>query len=180
MWTEEQDKLLIDLWQAGTVGAVIAAQLGKTRSAIMGRINRLRAKGHVLREVVRFTPEEAQKRKQERDAKRYRANRPYAQPYTPVKKQPKVLVSDAVLRALEIPVIPEKPVTADEVPYRDPCEITDLRFFSCRYIVGERPTLYCNKIIHKHSYCEDHFKLCYQVGTNAPLTAKPRPAYRNS
>lgn len=174
MWTEEEDKQLIDMWQNGAVGPVIAKVMGKTRGAIMGRISRLRQAGTVMQERPRVKSENNrdERRKKDRERKRLQA--------MARKPQPKVLLKAAVLRALEIPVVKEAPMTADDVPYQNPCEIMDLRFFSCRYIVGEKPTLYCNNIIHKHSYCEHHFKLCYQVGTNVPLAAKPRPAYRNS
>lgn len=178
MWTEEQDKLLIDLWQQGIVGSIIADRVGKTRSAIMGRIKRLRGRGAVLRERPRYTPEEAVERKALRDAIRYRKKKPRALPYTPVKNKPRTGFKDAVLRALERPIIPDPPVS--DTPYRDPCDIMDLRFFSCRYIVQDKPTLYCNQIVHKHSYCEKHFMLCYQAGTNKPLTSKAKttPHYR--
>lgn len=174
MWTEDEDKQLIDMWQNGAVGPAIARALGKTRGSIMGRINRLRQAGTVLQERPRVKSENS------RDAKRARDREAKRRLALVRKPQPKVLVKAAVLRALEMPVIQEVPLTADEVPYTNPCEIMDLRFFSCRYIVREKPTLYCNNIIHKHSYCEHHFRLCYQAGTNVHLTAKPRPSYRNS
>jgi len=71
-----------------------------------------------------------------------------------------------------------EPVNPNHEAYKDPCDIMGLRYFSCRYVVSEKPTLYCNQLIHKHSYCEYHFQLCYQVGTNVPLTAKPRPSIK--
>ena len=42
--------------------------------------------------------------------------------------------------------------------------IMDLRYSSCRYIVGsdeDLGTLYCGEPVTKRSYCTHHFELCY-------------------
>ena len=42
--------------------------------------------------------------------------------------------------------------------------ILDLRYNSCRYVVGddeELGALYCGEPVSKRSYCEHHFNLCY-------------------
>lgn len=163
VWTDDEDKQLIEMWREGLVGPKIAEAMGKSRGAIMGRISRLRGRG------IELTARPRPPRK-----KRVWTTRP-AKP----KPMPKVLELAPVVRPIaNAPVSPF--VDTVEVPYEQPCDILSLRFFSCRYIVQEKPTLYCNSMVHKHSYCEKHFELCYQKGTNVPLAAKPRPAYRNA
>ena len=161
MWTDDEDKLLIKLWAEGKPSTYIAPAMGKSRGAIMGRISRLRQAGADLK--ARPRPP--------------RKQRIYV-PKPKTKPKPKVLEFAAVARPLPQPVSPF--IIVSETEYGEPCDILSLRFFSCRYIVSEKPTMYCNQMVHKHSYCEKHFQLCYQQGTNVPLTAKPRPAYRNS
>jgi hypothetical protein len=41
--------------------------------------------------------------------------------------------------------------------------ILGLRLFSCRYIVKqtEEEALFCGSKIHRVSYCEAHYRLCY-------------------
>lgn len=161
MWTDEDDKLLIQLWAEGKTSTQIAAEVQKSRGSVMGRVFRLRKLGIEFKERPRPAPKK-------------RAWKPRPKP----KPMPKVLEMAPVVRPIEVPKSPF--MQTKEVPYEEPCDIMSLRFFSCRYIVSEKPTLYCNHMVHKHSYCEKHFKLCYQQGTNVPLAAKPRPAYRNA
>ena len=161
MWTDDEDKLLIELWAAGKTSNQIADALQKSRGSIMGRVFRLRKEGVDL--SARPRPP--------------RKKRSYT--YTPKPKpKPRVLELAAVARPIPQPVSPF--ISAPETEYGEACDILELRFFSCRYIVKEKPTLYCNAMVHKHSYCEKHFLLCYQQGTNVPLATKPRPAYRNA
>lgn len=161
IWTDEEDKQLILMWQTGSKGLQIADVLGKSRGAVMGRISRLRKSGIEL--TARPRPP--------RKKRMYVPRKP--------KPKPKALKTAPVIRPIaSAPVSPF--VDTVEVPYEQPCDILSLRFFSCRYIVQDKPTLYCNSMVHKHSYCEKHFELCYQKGTNVPLAAKPRPAYRNA
>ena len=49
MWTDDEDKLLIQLWAAGKPSTYIAPVMGKSRGAIMGRISRLRQAGADLK-----------------------------------------------------------------------------------------------------------------------------------
>jgi hypothetical protein len=41
MWTEQQIAILSERWLAGNTAEVIARELGKTRSAVLGKIGRL-------------------------------------------------------------------------------------------------------------------------------------------
>lgn len=161
MWTDEDDKLLIQLWADGKPSTFIAKAMSLSRGAVMGRISRLRKAGVDLKA-------------RPRPPRKKRAYAPKPKP----KPKPKVLELAAVVRPISVPATPF--INAPEVAYGEPCDILSLRFFSCRYIVQEKPILYCNHMVHKHSYCEKHFDLCYQKGTNVPLKTKPKPMYRTA
>lgn len=48
----EQNKQIADMWNAGVSGGDIAHEFNTTRSAILGRINRMRASGLELRHQI--------------------------------------------------------------------------------------------------------------------------------
>ena len=39
-WTEEEHNTLVEMWRAGHTAAAIAATLGKSRNAVLGRAHR--------------------------------------------------------------------------------------------------------------------------------------------
>lgn len=42
--------------------------------------------------------------------------------------------------------------------------ILELRFSSCRYVVGQNKneeTLFCGEVIHRVSYCQTHYSACH-------------------
>jgi hypothetical protein len=39
-WTEEQHAKVVELWEAGHTAAEIGKEMGKTRNAILGHVNR--------------------------------------------------------------------------------------------------------------------------------------------
>jgi hypothetical protein len=49
-----------------------------------------------------------------------------------------------------------------EEPQQVGVTILELRLFSCRYIVKQtEEALFCGSEIHRVSYCEAHYRLCY-------------------
>ena len=53
-WTDEQDDIAIAMWTTGDSSQTIATRIGKTRNAVIGRMNRLRC----FRGIGVVTPEE--------------------------------------------------------------------------------------------------------------------------
>ncbi len=49
-----------------------------------------------------------------------------------------------------------------EGPQQIGVTILELRLFSCRYIVKQdEEALFCGSEVHRVSYCEAHYRLCY-------------------
>ena len=49
-----------------------------------------------------------------------------------------------------------------EEPQQNGVTILELRLISCRYIVKQaEEALFCGSEIHRVSYCEAHYRLCY-------------------
>ena len=94
-WTEEQDAMMLKLWEAGSSATIIAQRLGtgKTRNAIMGRLNRLgkmRTRGDVNKKGNPVREPRPPKRPL---VIKYRPVRP-----TPVAPNPNMLVAFMALR----------------------------------------------------------------------------------
>lgn len=47
VWTDEQVKILVQLWNEGKSGGEIADAFGYTRNKVMGRIHRMQKKGQI-------------------------------------------------------------------------------------------------------------------------------------
>ena len=133
------DEKIMALWADGKTGSEIAEVLVMSRSAVMGKLYRLRAAGYI--EYKTAPP------KLKNDTPADRASRPkraYRTPYLgPV-----------------VPLPPRKTVIGDVSGVK----LMDLTHKSCRFIVNDGPVqnfLFCGKEKEKGPYCEDHRKLCY-------------------
>lgn len=44
----------------------------------------------------------------------------------------------------------------------------ELRLSTCRFIVSDNPenVIYCGNVVHKVSYCKNHYKICYYPAKN--------------
>lgn len=136
MITKEQAQQILALWQEGLTGGQIATQLSITRNSVLGVVHRLRKRGadiegRIKKPQVRIKIIEAVKGQEE----------------------------EIILENIFIPI--EKSIVNEDNEYTD---LMGLRFNSCRFIVEEgnvETTKYCNKAIHRSSYCKDHYKICY-------------------
>lgn len=71
-------------------------------------------------------------------------------------------VNNRVFKVKEIKV--KKQIRKLKEETRMPSGILNLRRDSCRFIVedgDEKQTRYCNQKIHRASYCQEHYKICY-------------------
>jgi hypothetical protein len=133
------DQTLIDMWNDDKTGSEIAEALGMSRSAVMGKLYRLRAAKYIEYKTIPVrhkddTPEKRAKREK----------RPYRSPYLG-------------------PVVPLPPKPAVTVNTQG-IGLMDLRRSSCRFIINDGPAqgfLFCGKEKEKGPYCADHRKLCY-------------------
>lgn len=147
--TENQRKVL-ELWQQGLTGSVIAAKMKMTRSAIMGLVNRLRLRG-----FAEYRQSEAVRVAYSVPKTKTRQSRLPME--MPVKVQPLgPSVSDLIIEKF----IYKGPKNKVGIP------LTMLRRKGCKYAINDSndPTghLFCGEIVKEmSSYCEEHHGICY-------------------
>lgn len=140
---DEMNNKIVAMWNANMTSSEIAKALHITRSAVMGRVSRLREKGVALRSIQKIKP--AIKRE-------VKTRRGWV-----MKKQPKPKSAPVISLDQFTLDIPEPPTDIS---------IMELKENSCRYVIGSdrrRGALYCGKPKARRSYCEEHAKLCYVI-----------------
>lgn len=134
----DRDIKILEMWNSDHTGGQIAEYFGTTRSAILGRLHRLKAYGVDI-------------------AKRKPAGEP-PQVTTKAKVFPEKKRSIG-LRTITVSWPPKKPIV-----HGNYLTIMDLTSTSCRFIVnsGENSVyLYCGQEKKTGSYCDHHAKMCY-------------------
>jgi len=151
------DKRMIELWNSGFTGQMLAEYFGKTRNAILGRLSRLRDAGHNVSVKGQLNPN---KNKQEKP-KLYNTSEERA-----ITRR----VKDAIKK---LDSRKKKDLTHEDDLIRidnfDRCKDTrvriyDLKSHHCRYIIDNRnpdKSWYCGHPKEVNSYCGYHAKLCY-------------------
>jgi hypothetical protein len=137
----ERDYKIIALWESGLTGGQIAKELETTRSAILGKLRRLRLDGHVSYKMNVKVDLKSATKKEIKEAKSFNLHRKSIRGVQPPQPLPK-----------------PRPIK------HEPIKFMDLTPFSCRYIVndGHASTfLFCGKPKVKGSYCDDHANICY-------------------
>jgi len=137
----DRDQEIIKLWESGLTGSQIAKELLTTRSAILGKLRRLRLDGHVSYKMNVKVDLKSATKKQIKEAKSFNLHR-------------------KSIRG----VLPPQPLPKPRPIKHEPIKFIDLTPFSCRYIVndGHASTfLFCGKPKTNRSYCDDHAKICY-------------------
>lgn len=149
---------LIEMWRAGASGAVIAASLGVTRSAVLGKVYRLREQGIL---AYRNAEKSKVKVKEIKEPKEDTTNVVRLE-----RKVPHTTQGGSMLRIR--PEEPEqKPVVPPPIPQYDPdkpyLNILQLNFNKCRYIMTDDTSVnafYCGETVHRRSYCKAHADIC--------------------
>ena len=137
----ERDHTIIRLWESGLTGGQIAKELETTRSAILGKLRRLRLDGHVSYKMNAKVDLKTATPKAIKEVKSFNLHR----------KQ---------LRHVQPPMPLPKPRPIKH----EPIKFMDLTPFSCRYVVNEGHAstfLFCGKPKTGRAYCDDHAKICY-------------------
>lgn len=166
LWTDEGERLIVELWDKGFSGYQIAVALKTTRSAILGKISRMRRKGMTFKR--NYDPGRA---------KKGRVKAP-----TPVNPPPVIVTVQALKIKKPEPtpkpiviIIPEPP------PYNGtPLTIMEVTNDTCKYSVsGTRAPDYrfCGGPVHKRSLCKHHFDLCYTPLKRGEPKTEERPKF---
>jgi hypothetical protein len=156
---DETVNRIIELWNDKKSAGEIAREFHVTRSAIMGKISRLRKAGVFLRGLTE-KPQRVKKiqvKAESRREKRRRENRKWGE-----RREAKRTVIDVTFDPIQQFVFNFGPAKTN-------IDIMQLTPKSCRYIVGKdqrRGALYCGKNMRYRSYCEEHAAMCYVLPTH--------------
>ena len=153
LWTDEQDALLRKLWcEEGLSGSAIGERLGKSRSAILGRVHRLKLE----KRVTNAAQVHAGKRKSRSPGGlAFRINRA---------KKDKLSLSDAMEAVLGKPGhFVEDNLDAVDVTHL--IGVMDLTSKTCRWPHGDPKSKgfgFCGQDVKQGSaYCERHHDVAY-------------------
>jgi hypothetical protein len=134
---EKTIETVIRMWKDHKTGTQIAVKLDMTRSAVMGLVSRLRAKGFLEYR------DPAAKKNATADEKRNKLRNPYVPSH----------------RRQRLPPLP--PIKEDSGIVR----LFDLKASSCRFIVNDSPKaadfLFCGQPKKVGSYCQEHHDICF-------------------
>jgi len=131
---------LIILWESGLTGAEIAKKIGKTRSAVLGKLHRMREKYG-----IEYRKSPSLKKKD--------------QPVAHESKEP-----EEPVQQLQLPLWVKPEVQKPTQKQGKFLNIFELKRMDCRYIVsveGVEETLYCGEHVDRGAYCKKHADLCY-------------------
>lgn len=157
-WRDHEDKTLVEMWRDGHSADEIGRRIGgKSRSAVLGRVHRLRAKGASLQHRPTRVTEGAR-----------RLRKVHQRHWAPI--NPKANVGRAaplrrplrVLEALPPPVVVLK--SGEVEPNGQPASLMEICAAACRWAVtGGPPHSFCNKIRRAGSaYCDEHTLKSFQ------------------
>jgi hypothetical protein len=135
--TEEQDQQIITLWNRGASASVIGEEVGSSRSAILGRILRLRKKGIPLRATTRING---------------------SRDYKPRSKRTSGLKpAGPVHRHVVLP--PAEPLSLEGRP-----TLAELRRNRCKYAIGERDSMhvFCGEPAPTGPWCAGHHSVVFR------------------
>jgi GcrA cell cycle regulator len=150
----EEERLIIKMWKERKTGSEIASATGRSRNSIMGKLNRLRAKG-----VITLLPEGESRFKPKNLAQStgVRKKVPSMPKMPPLKTETAPEEKD--LADLFVP--PPPPPKEENVK---PIKFIDLKPMSCRWVVsGKRAEefLFCGKRKERGAYCAEHGAMSY-------------------
>lgn len=159
-WTPEQVQTLQTEWHDGATGSQIGALLGVTRSAIMGKVSRLRQKAGID-DAARSAGLVRRKRRMGAQNGRGRSN--------------KVALVPRSTRPIMQPEAPSAPIVMPS-PVEGGVPLLDLKAEHCRAVIARDPgsdglARFCGGQVtvrlirgkmHVSSYCAGHHKLFHQ------------------
>ena len=159
---EARIKEMLDLWAQGLTGSEIAKRLGVTRSAVLGKIHRMREAGHLN---IRVSDQRI--RAMRIAAKKNEAERIANLPQSVMNAIYKVEDKEIPLALVNVKPAgdADMPIICEEMPEpMHPVSFEKLTPKSCRFIINTgNPAdfLFCGRAKVNKSYCAEHMKLCY-------------------
>ena len=138
----DENRKILELWDAGQSATEIGKQFNITRNSVMGRVYRARQAGVKMAgyKKIRTVVKEAPVRK--------------------VKNRRIIMKARRENKPLPVPPPPPTPSKNKKIK---PVSLLDLKSWSCRYMVNEDKTkpFFCGAPKEYISYCKVHADLCY-------------------
>ncbi len=167
IWTPKEDADLIREWNTGKSARLLAAVFNRSRNAVIGRINRLRAKGVRLRTV------DAPARSSLGGRQAALNKRDHAVIYAPAQKPPtrtRLRAHPLWTPAADVPLAPDAAYRVGLLSARDG---------QCRWLCSPPgdPGVYCGApTLHGKSWCSHHAHLVF--APEQPKISQPRTGRR--
>jgi hypothetical protein len=141
--------VIIKHWNEGLTATQIGEKIGKTRSAVLGKISRLRASGINLERRAVDKKEKKTKRKDK-----------------PLKDERQLSFIDFFTETLVPGPVPDLPSIFDDLPISKSeagIDLFSLKPFQCHYVIGriDDTSMYCGEPVHRRSMCKEHHARCY-------------------
>lgn len=132
---------IIKFWNDGLTATEIGEKIGKTRSAVLGKVNRMRAKGVLLERRV---------------AEKTKTVRPRG---TGKRRNIDQLRFDIFFDPSPKPALEIKEEASPDLSV----DLFSLKPNQCHYIVGrfDDRAMYCASPSHRRSMCKTHYEMCY-------------------
>lgn len=152
IWPLEHMAQLRELWPTHSAGW-IGVKMGKTRSAVIGKANRMG-----LREKPRYEPKIGLVRRGNGEAQVL--TRPARQ------SQPRGMAEESVIRN----IMRERPAATELPPDASECAVSLMRIgeHQCRYPISGVPGpefMFCGApVVGEQSWCRRHFRICHAQG----------------
>jgi hypothetical protein len=149
-----EPELIIKDWNNGLTATEIGEKIGKTRSAVLGKISRLRASGFYLerRAMIGEDGETRYKEKAKRvlKARKQSAQLSFDDYFTPPSSStPDIPATNSI----ELP-----PVMVSQG-----VDLFSLKASQCHFVIGRHDdtSMYCGEPVHRRSMCSEHHARCY-------------------
>lgn len=155
-WDKVREKELQRLWNSDKSSSQIADLWGITRSAVVGKVFRLRNKGMELRQDHETTRSHSSSKLRTRHLRAQRAAGNGGVPAHVKQSQPRETIMDRLRR--EAAMAPPIKVDPADIPRKTLLELADLG--ECKFAVGDhRPHMFCAApSVPGASYCDMHMR----------------------
>ena len=153
-WSDDRIERLKKLWANGMSGSWVAAALGVSRNAVLGKVHRLGLMGTKPRRAPK-SPEELVA------ARKLRAAR---------SNDTRLGRRREARLANPIPAKPARPLVCEAVEPRH-VDLLDLEPGDCRWAYGEGPYTFCATPKFHGSYCATHYFASIGQGTSSERAA---------
>lgn len=164
-FSENDIKTIVAMWTAGGSASEIAGAIGRTRSAVLGKIHRLRNSGDLKDRVHGDLVNERRRAARVRHVERVKRPRKKAKSKPPVYfGAGEKLIKPSPFKHRDVDVIPLH------------IGLLELTATTCRWPYGDGPITFCGSVIEAgQSYCLAHCGIAFRRPTKNEATLSKAP-----